>query len=217
VRCSAVSGEAYHHPGVSFPPITITAVFSTSPWRCPCPSTTCSSPAPRGGSPETKGGGNGTTLLQRLDAGLAVGALAFVVAAAVERRRRRSTLALGDGASPLLSASFLLAPQLGRSQQSARWGTGADGVLQHAVPRRAGRQQLQGRAGCADAPAAAGPDPARDSGSTTAQATATPLTRSPQNSARQSIVCLKNANHSRSFLLFFRGTITPDLLIVRSN
>jgi hypothetical protein len=30
-----------------------------------------------------------------------------MVAAAVERRRRGSTLTLGDGASPLLSASFL--------------------------------------------------------------------------------------------------------------
>ncbi|OEL24351.1 Protein NRT1/ PTR FAMILY 2.13 [Dichanthelium oligosanthes] len=55
-------------------------------------------------------GGRGITLLQRQGAGLVVGALAFVVAAAVERRRRRSALASGDGTSPL--SVFLLAPQL---------------------------------------------------------------------------------------------------------
>ncbi|XP_034585264.1 protein NRT1/ PTR FAMILY 2.13, partial [Setaria viridis] len=60
---------------------------------------------------KTKGGGNGITLLQRQGAGLAVGTLAFMVAAAVERRRRRSALALGDGASSPLPV-FLLAPQL---------------------------------------------------------------------------------------------------------
>ncbi|CAD6261896.1 unnamed protein product [Miscanthus lutarioriparius] len=54
--------------------------------------------------------GRGITLLQRQGAGLVVGALAFVVAAAVERRRRHSALAHGDGMSPL--SVFLLAPQL---------------------------------------------------------------------------------------------------------
>lgn len=52
----------------------------------------------------------GITLLQRQGAGLVVAALAFVVAAAVEPRRRRSALAHGDGMSPL--SVFLLAPQL---------------------------------------------------------------------------------------------------------
>ena len=54
--------------------------------------------------------GHGITLLQRQGAGLVVGALAFVVAASVERRRRHSALAHGDGMSPL--SVFLLAPQL---------------------------------------------------------------------------------------------------------
>ena len=54
--------------------------------------------------------GRGITLLQRQGAGLVVGALAFVVAAAVERRRRRSAVAHGDGMSPL--SVFVLAPQL---------------------------------------------------------------------------------------------------------
>jgi dipeptide/tripeptide permease len=51
----------------------------------------------------------GITLLQRQGAGQVVGSLAFVVAAAVERRRRRSALDHG-GASPL--SAFLLAPQM---------------------------------------------------------------------------------------------------------
>ncbi|CAD6259199.1 unnamed protein product [Miscanthus lutarioriparius] len=54
--------------------------------------------------------GRGITLLQRQGAGLVVGALAFVVAAAVERRRRHSALAHVNGMSPL--SVFLLAPQL---------------------------------------------------------------------------------------------------------
>ncbi|XP_062183880.1 protein NRT1/ PTR FAMILY 2.13-like [Phragmites australis] len=52
----------------------------------------------------------GITLLQRQGAGLVVGSLSFVVAAVVERRRRRSALDHGDGMSPL--SVFLLAPQL---------------------------------------------------------------------------------------------------------
>ncbi|CAN6286910.1 unnamed protein product [Urochloa humidicola] len=52
----------------------------------------------------------GVTLLQRQGAGLVIGALAFVVAAGVERRRRGSALGHGDGRSPL--SVFLLAPQL---------------------------------------------------------------------------------------------------------
>ncbi|XP_062227009.1 protein NRT1/ PTR FAMILY 2.13-like isoform X2 [Phragmites australis] len=58
----------------------------------------------------TKAGGGGITLLQRQGAGLVVGALAFVIAAAVESRRRRSALGHGGGTSPL--SVFLLAPQL---------------------------------------------------------------------------------------------------------
>ncbi|KAF8660305.1 hypothetical protein HU200_057877 [Digitaria exilis] len=55
-------------------------------------------------------GGRGITLLQRQGAGLVIGALAFVVAAAVERRRRRSALESGVGTTSL--SVFLLAPQL---------------------------------------------------------------------------------------------------------
>ncbi|CAL4935788.1 unnamed protein product [Urochloa decumbens] len=59
----------------------------------------------------TKAGrGGGVTLLQRQGAGLVIGALAFVVAAVVERRRLGSALGHGDGTSPL--SVFLLAPQL---------------------------------------------------------------------------------------------------------
>jgi peptide/histidine transporter 3/4 len=54
--------------------------------------------------------GGGITLLQRMGAGLVIGALAFVVAAAVERQRRSSALGNGGGRSPL--SVFLLAPQL---------------------------------------------------------------------------------------------------------
>jgi peptide/histidine transporter 3/4 len=45
-----------------------------------------------------------------MGAGLVIGALAFVVAAAVERQRRSSALGNGGGRSPL--SVFLLAPQL---------------------------------------------------------------------------------------------------------
>ncbi|CAN6315352.1 unnamed protein product [Urochloa humidicola] len=57
------------------------------------------------------GGGGGVTLLQRQGAGLVLGALAFVVAAGVEHRRRGSALGNGDGRSSPLSV-FLLVPQL---------------------------------------------------------------------------------------------------------
>ncbi|XP_039780479.1 protein NRT1/ PTR FAMILY 2.13-like [Panicum virgatum] len=96
------------HIGSRFtiPPVSILAVFYLSVALCGPAFDLLISGAARY---LTKAGG-GATLLQRQGAGLVVGSLAFVGAAAVERRRRGSALGHGDGVSPL--SAFLLAPQL---------------------------------------------------------------------------------------------------------